>query len=221
MMTTIEAPHANAHKGGFAIPAKIISLLLHPLFIPIYVVAFLLFLYPPAFPGFSDFEKYRVLVISIINLVIFPLITVLLLKGTGFISSIYMRTQKDRIIPYIACGIFYFWAYTIFKEQTHYPRIWVAFLFGIFLASSAALIANIYLKVSMHAIGFGGLTCFFLLLVYQGTGLVAWPLSLALLLSGLGISSRLYLKEHTSFEVYPGFAIGVVGQLIGYWFVMR
>ena len=145
--------------------AKFISVLFHPLFIPIYFVWFLLFIHPLAFIGFSAMQKFQTLIIVCINLTIFPLVSVLLLKALGFIESIYLKTQKDRIIPYIACGIFFFWAFTVFKEQTKYPMILVVFILGIFLASSAALIANIYFKVSMHAIGMGGLLGAMLLLL--------------------------------------------------------
>jgi hypothetical protein len=136
--------------------ANIFSYLLHPLFVPVYVIYFLLYIHPSAFSGFSDMNKAKTLVIISLNLVCFPLISVLLLKALGFIDSLFLKTQKDRIIPYIASGIFFFWAYTVFKEQTQYPRILVEFIFGIFLASSAALLCNSYFKISMHAIGRGG-----------------------------------------------------------------
>lgn len=137
------------------VTAKIISYLLHPIFLPLYVVYFLLFIHPTAFAGFSVLQKYQTLVIICLNLIFFPLMSVFLLKAVGFINSIFLKTQKDRIIPYIACGIFFFWTYTVFKEQNQYPRILVSFILGIFLSSSAALLANIYFKVSIHAIGMG------------------------------------------------------------------
>ena len=57
------------------------------------------------------------MLIVALNIVFFPLISVLLLRAVGFIDSLFLRTQKDRIIPYIASGIFFFWAYTVFKQQ--------------------------------------------------------------------------------------------------------
>jgi hypothetical protein len=69
--------------------AKLISVLFHPLFVPIYFVWFLLFIHPLAFIGFSAMQKFQTLVIVGINLTIFPLVSVLLLKALGFIDSIY------------------------------------------------------------------------------------------------------------------------------------
>ena len=136
--------------------AYFFSVLFHPLFIPLYIVYFLLYIHPTAFVGFSSGDCFKTMVIVALNLTFFPLISVLLLKAVGFIDSLLLKTQKDRIIPYIACGIFFFWTYTVFKEQQQYPPLLTKYVFGLFLSSSAALLANIYFKVSMHAIGLGG-----------------------------------------------------------------
>jgi len=199
--------------------AKLISVLFHPLFVPIYFVWFLLFIHPLAFIGFSSLQKFQTLVIVGINLTIFPLVSVLLLKALGFIESIYLKTQKDRIIPYIACGIFFFWAFTVFKEQTKYPMILVVFILGIFLASSAALLANIYFKVSMHAIGVGCLLGIFAILFYNNNLSMAWPLALVLIVSGMVCTARLLLNTHTPRDVYVGLLIGIATQIAANYFL--
>ena len=153
----------------YTLISRVVSFCFHPLFIPLYVAFFLTYIHPTAFTGFSIAQKKQVMLIIGLNVVAFPLFTVLLLKAVGFISSLYMHTAKDRIIPYIACGIFFFWAYTVFRQQSGYPALLTSFLFGIFLASSAGLIANIYLKISMHAIGMGGLQGFMLIIFRSGT----------------------------------------------------
>jgi len=192
------------------------SYLFHPLFVPVYVVGFLLYIHPSVFTGFSDENRFRTLVIVILNLVFFPLISVLLLRAVGFVESIYLKTQKDRIIPYIASGIFFFWTYTVFKQQSVYPLLLVIFVFGIFLASSAALIANIYLKVSMHAIGMGGWLGFFLVLMLINSMLMSLPIAVVLLLTGLVCTSRLMSRSHTTSEIYLGLVIGILTQYVAY-----
>ncbi len=194
--------------------SQLFSYLFHPLFIPLYVAFFLIYIHPSAFVGFSDAAKKSTLIIIVLNLLFFPLMSVLLLKAVGFIDSIFLKTQKDRIIPYMACGIFFFWAYTVFKEQSQYPSVLVVYIFGLFLSSSAALLANIYFKVSMHAIGLGGWLGIFLLLAYNGSMLMSWPLSLLLLIIGLVCASRLFLKSHTAIDIYAGLFIGMLTQII-------
>jgi hypothetical protein len=89
------------------IAAKVISVIFHPLFIPVYISCFLLY-YTPLFPQFTDDNKLLLLLRFLIMYTVFPLVTILLAKGLGFVQSIYLRTQKDRIIPYVACGMYYF-----------------------------------------------------------------------------------------------------------------
>lgn len=207
---------------NFSLPSKVFaylnSYLFHPLFVPLYVILFLLYVHPSAFTGFSDSTKIRVIFIVIINLLFFPLISVLLLKAVGFIDSIYLKNQKDRIIPYIASGIFFFWAYHVFKEQSQYPEVWVSYLLGLFLASSAALIANIYFKVSMHAVGVGGWLGLFYLIFNSHEMTMTWPFSAVLLITGMVCSSRMILKSHSPFDIYGGLVIGVLTQVAGWYF---
>ena len=200
--------------------AAFFSYLFHPIFIPLYVVLFLLYIHPSAFAGFSDAQKTQTILIVILNLVFFPVISVLLLRAVGFIQSIYLRTQKDRIIPYIASGIFFFWAYTVFKQQTQYPLILTSFVLGIFLASSVALIANIYFKISMHATGMGGWLGIFLVILNTGTMLMTWPLCIVLLLTGFVCSARLLISSHKATDIYGGLFVGIITQIIASIFVL-
>lgn len=200
--------------------AKLFSVLLHPLFIPLYVTGFLVYVHPAAFTGFSELQKKQVMLIIALNVVAFPLITILLLKATGFLKSIYMRDSKDRIIPYIACGIFFFWAFTVFRQQPHYPSLLTSFLFGIFLASSAGLIANIYFKISMHAIGMGGFIGFMLVLLKAGSMTMTWPLSLVVLLTGIVCTSRLLVSDHSSRDIYMGLLAGLLTQVIASVYIL-
>ena len=223
-MAIPEVTTENDKRTPLTIPGKIyasfFSYLFHPIFVPVYVVLFLLYVHPSAFAGFSDAEKKQTILIVILNLVFFPLVSVLLLKAVGFIQSIYLRTQKDRIIPYIATGIFFFWAYTVFKQQTKYPLILTSFVLGIFLASSVALIANIYFKISMHAIGMGGWLGFFLVILNSRAMLITWPLCIVLLLTGLVCSARLLISNHKPPDIYAGLLVGIVSQIAAAIFVL-
>jgi hypothetical protein len=207
--------NVTSHPPLIRFFAQLFSYIFHPLFIPLYVTYFLAFVHPDYFAGFNDQNKRRLLISIAFNAVLFPAITVLLLKGVRFIDSIFLRTQKDRIIPYIATITFYFWTQWVLREQPAVPRILVAFMFGAFISSSAALIANIYSKISMHAIGMGGLVGLFLVILQQNTTLMTWPLSLAILLAGFVCTSRLIVSDHRPKEIYSGLVVGLVCQFIG------
>lgn len=200
--------------------AKLFSWVFHPIFIPLYVVWFLVYVHPSFFSGFSAGEKGQTIFITALNLVFYPLFTIALLKAVGFIRSIFLRTRQDRIIPYMACGIFFFWAYTVFKQQEKYPLIVPSFILGMFLASSGALLANIYYKISMHAIGVGGLLAVFAVIACTNSMLMTWPLSAALLITGIVCTARLLVSDHTQKDIYTGLFIGALCQLIAAWVIM-
>jgi hypothetical protein len=198
--------------------AQVLSYLFHPLFIPIYVTAFLLYVHPSCFAGNGPDDKARSMALMAVNTILFPGITVLLLKGLKFIDSIFLRSQKDRIIPYIASGTFYFWAFWVLKNQA-YPPLMVAFMLGVFICTYAALLVNIYQKISMHALGMGGLLGIFLMVMRSNTMLMTWPLAAALLLTGLVCTARLLLGGHRPKEIYSGLLLGILCQLVASFFV--
>jgi hypothetical protein len=201
--------------------AHILSYIFHPLFIPLYVSYFLIYIHPSYFTGFgdhaylNDFSKSRVLVQVVINAIMFPFIAVLLLKGLGFIKSIFFRNQQDRVLLYITSMIFFFWSYYSLREQPDIPRILVSFMFGVFISTSAALIANIYYKVSMHAIGMGGMVGLFLVVMEQHNMLMTGPLFIAILLAGAVCTARMIVSDHTPKEIYAGLLIGILCQFAG------
>ena len=216
-----EVPREKAPRQPLAIRmfAHFFSILFHPLFIPGYIAAFLLFVHPYIFPGFN--MKIRMLrFISVVLLTaFFPAFVVLLLRQLKFIDSIMLRTQKDRIIPYIASMFFFFWIFYVSRNLADSPPAFVLMLLGVFIASIAALLANIYFKVSMHAIGMGGMVCFFILLSMQGVFSMGIYVSIAIFIAGLVCTSRLLISDHYPFEVYAGFLLGVISQAIATWFV--
>lgn len=203
----------NAHPLLMRILANLFSYVFHPLFIPLYATYFLAYIHPGYFAGYGDKAKGMLMFRITLNMVFFPLITVLLLKGVGFIDSIFLKTQKDRIIPYIASGIFFFWAYLVFRNQPEIPKILTSFTFAVFISSSVALMANIYFKISMHAIGVGGVLGLFLIVAQQNTMLMTVPLAAAFLLAGLVCTSRLIVSDHQTKEIYAGLVVGVLCQL--------
>lgn len=217
--TTIPQPTVVTEQpAALRVVANILSYLFHPLFIPTYVAAFLIYIHPSCFAGTSPDEKAKSMALIAINTIMFPGITVLLLKGLKFIDSIFLRTQKDRIIPYIASGTYYFWAFWVLKNQA-YPPLMIGFMLGVFICTYAALLVNIYSKISMHAIGMGGVLGIFLVIMRSNTMLMTWPLAAALLLTGLVCTARLLVSSHRPKEIYSGLLLGIACQFIASFFV--
>jgi hypothetical protein len=217
----LDSQLANEQPGNGSFPfiikglAHFFSYVFHPLFVPLYIICFLVFLHPSYFSGFSQHEKYRLLFTTILNTIFFPAFSVLLMKGLGFIKSVFLRTQQDRIGPYLSSMIFYFWtARVFFKTDMQLALIFPSFMTGVFFTTVAGLLSNIYFKISMHAIGMGGLLGLFLIIMLYNTMLMTWPLCIAILITGLVCTSRLIVSNHTPKEIYWGLFLGLFCQLV-------
>jgi len=204
----------NEQPLGLKIFAHLFSIVFHPLFIPLYVSLFLLYVHPSYFAGYDSYDKFWLPLRVSYATIFLPLFTVFLSKQLKFIDSVFLRTQKDRIIPYIASGIYFFWLYMVFNNDKGVPSILTSFIFGVFLVSSAALIANIYFKVSMHAIAMGGMLGLFIVILQQNTMLMTVPLCIALLIAGLVCTARLIVSDHQPKEIYSGLLLGAACQFI-------
>jgi len=189
--------------------AKLLSYVFHPLFVPVYMIWFLLSTQPYMFAQFTPADKAIALVRFFIIYSFFPLVTVLLAKGLGFLKSVFLKTQKERIIPYVASNLYYFWMCYVLRNQPEFPKEAIILSMAIFLASCAGLIANIYMKVSMHAMGMGILVAFVAMLALNQATNYTLYLSVALLIAGLVCTARLIVSDHTSSEIYTGLLIGV------------
>ncbi|GAA4300777.1 hypothetical protein GCM10023143_02080 [Compostibacter hankyongensis] len=186
---------------------------------PLYGTLLIVWAYPYHFAAFTGFFRFRVLGAVILNTILFPCITALLLKALGFIQSVYMRTQRDRIIPYAATMIFYFWIFYVFRHQKDIPQELTAFMLGNFIAIIIAFLCNIFMKISMHLLGAGGLLGMGFTLL-SAPYFSAAPLLMALiLLAGVLGTCRLLLGAHSPRELYWGLMAGIVAQLMAVWII--
>ncbi|MEO5908937.1 MAG: hypothetical protein ABIR50_02925, partial [Ginsengibacter sp.] len=200
----------NEIKFSFVVKAfaHFFSFVFHPLFIPLIAAWFLAFLQPGYFTGISPHDKVLIVIRVGYNTIFYPALTVLLLKALGFIKSIFLKTQRERIVPYIATNIFYFWMFLVFHNQPEVPVILTSFMFGIFLASSAGLIANIYFKISMHALGVGSLCGLMLIIIFTGFSYAVFLTAmLVFLITGIVCTSRMIVSDHKPIEIYSGLII--------------
>lgn len=212
-MTTAIPTNAGRQPFVLRALAHFFSVIFHPLFIPFYVVTFLVYWHPSFFAGFQDYMKVRLMLTTAVNTIFFPAFAVLIMKLLGFVSSIRLPTQRDRIGPYLTSMIFFFWAARVyFKFVPQLDPVLPVFMTGVFLTTAVALIANIFYKISMHAIGCGGMVGIFVIIMYSNSMLMTWPLSAAILISGIVCTSRMIVSDHTQKDIYFGFLVGILCQ---------
>jgi len=215
----MNAPTAPNHQPAvIRVLAHIVSYVFHPLFIATYVTALLAYVHPYAFAGITGMKKMFMVISVFFNTAFIPLFAVFIMWRLKLIESPYLRTQKERIIPYSVAMICYFWAWYVWRMQGS-SDIVESFLLGSFLAVCLAWIANIYLKISMHTTAAGGAVAFFLLQALYGPDPTAYYVSIALLIAGLTGTARLIVSDHRPLEIYLGFFAGGLCQLVALWFV--
>jgi hypothetical protein len=220
MMNMETTPTAPKQSLLLTFPAKVISYVFHPLFIPTYVFIFVMYMVPYEFAGISEYQlKLRLFSIFWLT-AFFPAFAVFLLWRLKFSSSIFLRTQKERIVPYIITMFFYWWMYFLSRNFTDQPAVLKFFYMGIFIATVFGLTLNNYFKISLHAIGVGGaLAAIILFAMYYRMPLGA-SMSIAAIITGIVCTARFLVSDHTNKEVYVGLFVGIFCQLAAYYFVM-
>ena len=198
----------------FRLPAKAVSFLLHPLFIPTYVFFWLLVRFPFQFEGITPqllfFREFNVFWIT----AFFPAFSVFLLWRLKLIDNIHLRTQKERIVPYIITMIFYWWMWYLSRNFSDQPDSLKYFYFGIFLCTVFGLILNSFTKISMHAMGMGGAYTFVIMVCFLNHVFLGFDICVVTLLAGATCTARFILRAHVSGDVYLGLFIGIFCQLI-------
>lgn len=218
--------------------AKIISVLFHPLLVLTYMLVLFLLVNPYVF-GINNIQEpfgMQLVLRVFLSSFFIPMVAVLMLRFTGLVQSLEMPERQERIIPYIVTGIFYLWLFRNLVDNTTIPRLFSSFALGTTISLFLAFFINLFSKISAHAVGMGGIIGMIVLLMnyFPDYNVVQLPLSggdvlevsttiilmLALLLAGLVGSSRLSLKAHEPLDLYGGYFVGFVGQMIALRFIM-
>lgn len=146
-----------------------------------------------------------------------PLGTVVMLKRSGEISDMQMDNRQERHVP-ISFMLFYFLVFfaliQFYLPSNHIPKSTNSILLGASLGMLAVRIANRDIKVSLHATGMGMLTG--AVYVYYNTMAVfpIWLIPALFILSGIVVSSRIYLQKHDLQQSLIGYVIGFSAQFV-------
>ena len=174
------------------------------------------------FFGFTDsvFElmtstgsKWQIIITVFAFTFMLPCLNIYLMYKLKRIHSITLSNQNERTFPYIMTAIFYFGLFYLFYDL----RLWETIKIFVFCAGTAILITaliNLKYKISAHMVGLGGLigmmASLSIILNYDVMPFIL----IAIIISGLVGSSRIYLKEHTPSQIYTGFFLGLCCQFI-------
>lgn len=186
--------------------AKILSNLLHPFLIPIYVEAMLLFsgsiytLYP------MRLKVYLIWAVALYSAVL-PLLTMALLKRIQRLRGREIQQRYKMTIMMFVCAICYLlFAITMMRAPS--LIIFRKMASSALLCTMFCIVLSRFTRTSTHLTAMGAAVAFFVMLNIAGEQAVFWILQWTLLAAGLSASIRLYLGRNRSLQLLVSFVGG-------------
>lgn len=199
--------------------STLISWVFMPLLMPVY--ALLLVLYVPSNQDFFFNQdcmytmppeaKQAVISMFVVFCVLAPGISFLELRRRKIISSLEMDEQAERMYPILIMLMYCLVLYLLFLYKISsnlVPKYIFALPLSGVLVTAVFAFVNRWYKLSIHAAAAGILSGFILAYLLAQTQYELWVLILSLVVSGVIMSARLYLKKHTLLEVLLGWGTG-------------
>jgi len=193
-------------------PAKIISIIFHPLLMPVYGMA-IIFSAPTLFGYLPINVKKLLLLIILVNNVLLPLSLMPFFIQRKIISSWALSERKERNIPLIITALLYVTTSYIISRFP-IPLFLKSFIFATAFLSLLVTLINFWWKISLHSVGAGALIGLVLLLSVKMLTPLEWYLISAILIAGLVLSSRLRLNQHSPAQVWIGLFTGFSGLIL-------
>lgn len=193
--------------------AKVISTVFNPLLIPALIALIAVWSNPYTFGGW----QYGGFFIAQLFIWTFFIPTV----GLALLHNLFFKGQHDideramRILPYfIYMSCFSIAFYAIYKLPV--PQVAKGIVGGFIISMTFSFFGNNFLKVSHHSTAMGALLGALVVILSITTRSLNLLIVLALLLTGLVMSSRITLKNYSMGELAISFLIGFTAQSIAF-----
>ena len=184
---------------------KIVSILLHPVFVPTITV----FLVVKIYSNIIVLENQAgiILIGTCVFSLILPLLSVFILLLTKKIDSLEMPKKEERFLPILFASIWMILGFYFMKEIFSYAPIMKSIYLGAIYIMLISLLITKKWKISLHMLAIGSATGVFIMLEFLfGQNLML--LLITILISGILGYSRLSLKAHSLSQIYAGFIVG-------------
>ena len=198
--------------------ARIISIILQPIFIPLYGFI-LLTEYDSVLSNLPISAKSLIWLIVFLSTGIFPALIIGIGIKYGVITDTFVSNRHQRPIPFFLTFLGYlFGAYWL--NRVGLSTFYIAPIIGASVAILIMLPINYFWKISAHLSAMGGLCggVFTFAMIY-GTAPILFLVCL-ILLSGILSWSRIELKAHTLGQVCCGWLNGFLSVTIGWLLLM-
>jgi len=192
--------------------SQVISVVFHPVFLPVY--GLLIIFNAPTFMVYLPYDIKRVIfLLATVNMTVVPLALIPLLRYRNLITSYSMESASERIIP-LSLGVLLYTVTTVIFYSYQIPVLIKSFMLAASVTSLILLVITFWWKISIHSAGLGALLATVMSLSIRMEARLATLLIVMILLSGLVMTSRLYLRAHNPSQVYGGFVTGFAAFII-------
>jgi len=192
---------------------KFVSLIFHPLLFSFIGTFLYLFLSPK---HFIKKQEYIILIVIFVLTYIFPIFLLLFLKKMNFIKDYYLKSIEERKFPILFFIVLSFLIGKILLKLQIVDLLAFSF-YGVALALFITyLLFGLNIKSSLHTLGIGGIVGLVIIISFEYQLNFNFLIAILFVLSGLIAVSRIKLKAHLNKEVYIGFLIGIMAQLISF-----
>lgn len=192
--------------------AKILSILFHPVFMPLigYYIILNSGVYESNIP--SNIKQYAYLITALFTIFL-PVALITMLFYMHQIQSFELTERRERIYPLIFMTISIFLLYIVVNRILPI-RILKGFTFSMLITSFLLVLSTSKFKLSMHLIGLGGIAGLVIAMTVLFQVNLFFILVSLLLISGVVASARLYLNAHNLIEIFSGFGFGFLGTFL-------
>jgi len=196
------------------IASKVISIVGHPVFIPVYTVYLYFYLSSRYFlPQNRNFLLIYLFIVTII----IPVLFLAIFYVTKTISGINLYKPRERLFFSSIMAVVYFIVFQKLIKHHQFIELYPFFL-GIFLSILVLALYNFFKqKPSIHSMAVAGSLTFLTIWSYYTQINILNYLVLLILIASLIIASRLYLKAHNLTEIFRGLIIGALMQMIAFY----
>lgn len=196
--------------------SKIISIVGHPLWMPIAGCLFYFF----AIPNYLDGQIIKAKLVAVAILTIFlPIVFLFIAKNLKLIRDYDLPHVKERRFFLMFFILLVLVLLNNVLDVYNYRTLFY-FFSGILFSGIISLLFSMFrVKISLHTLGVSGLACFVTGLSLSFQEPMILFISLLILLLGLVGASRLYEKAHNLKEISIGVVAGILPQLyfFSYW----
>jgi len=195
-------------SGCCATAARAVSIIFHPIMVPTYVAALILFGGHTIWAMFMPFHARVVLVWYVaVATALIPLAVMPLLKSAGLIESYSLITARDRVIPMLFMAVCYMSAMFVLSDKAGIDAARRFFLGPAVIMVLLTIITSRW-KISTHTTAPGAATALFLAITCAGYGVMVGGVLFTVVIAGLLGSARMATGQHTLSQVTAGFLLG-------------